>query len=76
MEGSRFGSYLKDIALFLSAPVWPQLLFNRRLPRMSQRMACLLSMKTSQPLDKTSRWVIYGNRLFTPMFWPSTRWKE
>ena len=35
---------LKDVALFLSARVWAQLLFNRRLPRMSQRMACVLSI--------------------------------
>jgi hypothetical protein len=71
LEGSRFGSQPKDLALFFSARVWPQTSLNRRLPRTTQRVVCLLVRErnySNRPLGKTSRWVIPGSRLFNLKF--------
>src|SRR5262249_49391722 len=42
LEGSRFGSHPRDLALFFSVRVWPQIFLNRWLPRTTQRVVCLL----------------------------------
>src|ERR1700751_2010245 len=52
---------------------------NRRLPRTTQRVVCLLAPEINhsrRPLGKTSRWVILGSRLFNPIVWSSSHWKE
>src|SRR5215469_1583955 len=79
LEGSRFRTYPRDLALFFTARVRPQISLNRRLPRTTQRVVCLLVREISyskRTLGETSRWVIPGSRLFNPMFWPSSHWKE
>jgi hypothetical protein len=42
LEGSRFGPYLHDLGMFVSTPCTTARLRNRRLPRTTQRVVCLL----------------------------------
>jgi hypothetical protein len=57
--------------LFLPARVWLQIPLNRRLPRTTQRVACLFLREiddSKATLGETSLWAIPGSRLFNRSF--------
>jgi hypothetical protein len=82
LEGSRFGLWLYDPAIFVQFRMcrrktvstggsreWP----GRRLGPLN---ICAKNLIPTRPSGETARWVIPGSRPFNSIFWPSSHWKK
>jgi hypothetical protein len=77
LEGSRFGAYPRDLALFLSARVQTTNLLKRAAPANDSTRGLSLGARinhSNRRLVKTSPWVATGSRLFNPISRPSPPW--
>ena len=79
LEGSRFGVHPVTLATFAALLVW---LKRAKTGGSSERPnAWFVSLApeinhSRRPLGKTPHWVILGSRLFNPIVWSSSHWKE